>query len=99
MRDIIGLIGGGIMEVHDPAACAGQACCVHNPSDHPLNTAPLDWWPIVRIMVRVCEHTVPHPDPDDIRVRTMARFFSHHLCDGCCGGVPIHDLRRLRETP
>lgn len=102
MKDIIGLINGGVMEVHDPADCEGQPCCVHNPSDHPLREAPLDWWAIVRVMVRVCPHRVPHPDPDDLKVREWGPFFGHHLCDGCCRAPddppPIHPLRR-RDTP
>lgn len=79
--------------VHDAHACAGQHCCVHNSSDHPLRTAPLVWKDALRSMWRRCPHGEDHPDPDDLEFQRWTRlplFFeamaSVHLgrCDGCC---------------
>lgn len=72
------------MIVHGADACAGQACCIHNPSDHPLNLAPLNFRG--HVMERICEHGIGHPDPDDLawRERTHQRVPSIHGCDGCC---------------
>jgi len=30
-----------VAQTHGPAACAGQPCCIHNPSDHPMRDWPL----------------------------------------------------------
>lgn len=79
--DIIGLIGGGVLVVHPPEHCAGQPCCIHNPSNHPLRAAPLAWRPDRRIMERQCPHGIGHPDPDDVTVRAGGGV---HGCDGCC---------------
>jgi hypothetical protein len=96
MSEILALHSGKILEnVHDAGTCLGDHCCVHSPSDHPLNTAPLDWWWEFRHMVRVCEHGVSHPDPDDLMFKqiigdwlTVEAISSVHLmkenCDGCC---------------
>lgn len=79
--------------VHDPAACADQACCVHNPSDHPLNTARLNWRADRQLMERVCEHGVGHPDPDSLdylsslpHLAGQVDAMGVHGCDGCCSG-------------
>ena len=90
----IGLHDGRLMQVHAEAVCVGPHCCIHNPSDHPLNTAPLSWRN--RAMVRVCPHGVEHPDPDDLAHKrralgewmSMMHDWESHHCDGCCGGNP-----------
>lgn len=91
----IALHDGRILQVHDAGTCfTPLACCIHHPSDHALNTAPLDWWQGVGMM-RVCEHGFRHPDPDDIAFKMSTGNFimveaisSVHLvsdhCDGCC---------------
>lgn len=94
-NDIIGLHDGRTMLVHLPAACVDTACCVHNPSTHPLNTAPLSWNAFTRTMERTCQHGKGHPDPDDIAYKRsmlgadFARHFQFHDCCGwhCCKGV------------
>lgn len=76
--------------VHDPAACAGRACCIHNPSDHPLNAAPLNWREDRGLMERICEHGVGHPDKNHLdyvrreRGDNAAYGEAIHGCDGCC---------------
>lgn len=90
---VLGLARGkGILRTHGQAACEGQACPIHHPSDHPLNAAPLNWRADRGLMERLCEHGIGHPDPDDLayKRRTMseadfeARAFDVHSCDGCC---------------
>lgn len=76
--DLISTDTGQVVFVHDPDKCAGQHCCIHNPSDHPLNTAPLHWRGDRGIMERICEHGIGHTDPDDIAKSGV------HGCDGCC---------------
>jgi len=81
--------------VHAPDECFLEHCCIHNPSDHPLRTAPLAWMGGVRAMFRVCDHGLHHPDPDDttfmlasFRWMDVEAIASVHLmrenCDGCC---------------
>ncbi len=93
--ELTGMHSGPPMVVHDRGGCAGGFCCIHNPSDHPLNGRPLLWDRRWRAMRRICEHDQAHPDPDDIAWRT--RMFDWHrppielvlhaeVCDGCCAG-------------
>lgn len=90
MSDIIGMHEGGPLIVHDPVQCAGEFCCVHNPSEHHMRDWPQRWVASRYTMFRVCPHDVGHPDPDDIRFKRKAfgplaawRVASH-ICDGCC---------------
>ena len=83
MSDVIALHGGGMLEVHGSEACAGRHCPIHNPSDHVLRLAPLYWRDDRRIMERICEHGVGHPDPDDLKVQSSP-YEGIHGCDGCC---------------
>ncbi len=82
--DLVGLHNGDLLQTHPATRCAGQFCSIHNPSDHPLNTRPLNWrgW----VMERTCPHGFGHPDPDDTawRRRTGRPVRSAHDCDGCC---------------
>lgn len=91
--DMISLHDGRILQVHEFGQCASEHCCVHRPSEHPLNAAPLAWVPALRAMFRVCVHDQPHPDPDDLEFKarnldfmTVEVISSVHLdhCDGCC---------------
>lgn len=76
---------GLLRNVHSETSCAGQNCCIHNPSDHPLADRPLLWRDDRRIMERVCEHGIGHPDPDDAAFRAlMGDRDTVHGCDGCC---------------
>lgn len=83
--------GTGVLRTHAEGLCSGQNCCIHNPSDHALRDAPLNWRADRSLMERICEHGVGHPDPDDLahKKRVMgARYpnyaFGVHGCDGCC---------------
>lgn len=87
--DMIGLSDGSILETHPPEVCAGERCCIHNPSDHPLKDAPLHWRGDRGLMERTCQHGTGHPDPDsvDYLVRTTGDDgWDDHGCDGCCRG-------------
>jgi UDP-2,3-diacylglucosamine pyrophosphatase LpxH len=81
--------------VHGSAACSGDACCIHAPSAHPLDAAPMLWRRDRQLMERVCEHGIGHPDRDHIAyVRRaygldVARVQGVHGCDGCCFGEPL----------
>lgn len=77
---------GNPLVVHDPKLCEGEFCSIHNPSDHPLNSAPLHWRG--HVMERICKHGIGHPDPDDSawRRRTGRQVFGVHGCDLCCIG-------------
>ncbi len=72
------LEGGDYLEAHDPETCEGNACCIHNPSDHHMVRWPQHWRSDRGIMERICPHGIGHPDPDDL---TQDRV---HGCDGCC---------------
>jgi hypothetical protein len=94
--DIIGMHTGGPLLVHLPEACAGQWCCIHNPSAHRMMRAPLVWVQSLGMMWRRCEHGHDHPDPDDLdyhlrtlNVTLVEAATSAHIdrCDGCCGGL------------
>lgn len=78
---------GQALWVHDPEKCAGRHCSIHNPSDHPLKNAPLNWRSDRAIMERICEHGIGHDDPDDLEYRRKHRpgdSSGIHGCDGCC---------------
>jgi hypothetical protein len=77
--------GAQVLLVHDEARCWGPPCCVHSPSAHPLRHRTLRWRADRRVMERVCEHGVGHPDPDDLGVRFVPGDAVHD-CDGCCLG-------------
>lgn len=96
MTEMIALHNGKILGgVHEAGTCYLANCCIHNPSDHPLNAAPLSWMQEFRSMSRVCEHGFHHPDPDDMAFKmaigdwiTVEAISSVHLmkenCDDCC---------------
>jgi hypothetical protein len=86
-------VGKVVLRTHPSSACANDpACCVHNPSDHPLKNAPMNWRGDRGMMERICEHGIGHPDPDDIahKRRTYGTkadaAWGVHGCDGCCSG-------------
>lgn len=70
--------------VHKENACRGRHCSVHNPSDHPLNKAPLHWRADRALMERICEHGIGHPDPDGLAYSNKGWAEAVHGCDGCC---------------
>ncbi len=88
--DTVKLVGGEILHTHLPATCKGQACSVHNPSDHHMAKWRQHWRSDRKIMERLCPHGVGHPDPDEmsfLKKRLPKREFETHGvhgCDGCC---------------
>lgn len=81
-HDIIATFFGDVVVTHDARTCA-PPCTIHSPSDHHMVKWPQNWRGDRKIMERVCEHLVFHPDPDDLRIRS-GRLSSRHFCDGCC---------------
>lgn len=84
---------GHEVRVHPSGTCAGQNCSIHNPSNHPLKNAPLNWREDRKMMERICQHGVGHPDPDDVAYNVIAagkdeEVYSMHGCDGCCAAAP-----------
>lgn len=81
-------IGEVVLVTHPAEKCAGEFCCLHNPSDHPLSSARLNWRSDKRQMERICSHGVGHPDKDSLnftkRVGHYEGWMSVHGCDGCC---------------
>jgi len=77
------------MTYHDPKACAGQACCIHNPSEHHMREWPLELRAST-LMERICPHGIGHPDPDSLAYfnRIGEDDFGVHGCDGCCSKDP-----------
>lgn len=82
-------LGVDILRVHGQSRCLGPdhengrpICCIHNPTDHHMLTWPQNWRGDIRIMERMCEHDIGHPDPDDLRV--MMSKVKCYGCDGCC---------------
>ena len=79
---------GGTLKCHPRGWCAGEFCSIHNPSDHPLKDAPLNWRADRGIMERICVHGVGHDDPDDLAYRKLVGLEASgiHGCCGCCRG-------------
>ena len=75
-----------LLRTHDAAQCAGQACCIHNPSEHHMREWPVNWREDLGVMERICPHGVGHPDPDDAdhKERIGRADLTRHGCDGCC---------------
>lgn len=88
--DLIGMHHGGPLVVHAPEKCAGQVCCIHNPSDHVMKYFPQLWRDDRELMERTCPHGIGHPDPDDLAYKASIRGADYaywegvHGCDGCC---------------
>lgn len=87
--------GTVLLNVHTQDTCAGQPCCIHNPSNHHMAQWPGDWDNTFKQMWRQCPHGLVHPDPDDLQyLRRMhgdaeaAVAFMHH-CDACCLPVAV----------
>ena len=71
---------GQKMWVHAEEDCVGR-CCIHNPSDHHMVDWPTNWRDDRKMMERICEHGVGHPDPDDL---AFSGRDGVHGCDLCC---------------
>lgn len=82
------LLNGKGISTHSPEACAGQWCCVHNPSPHHMR----NWDRCFRtdkafLLERLCpKHRIGHPDPDSLAyfVRVGMGWMGIHGCCGCC---------------
>lgn len=97
-------IGGQKWKTHPRSACAGDYCCFHNPSDHPLKDAPMNTrydraWVhesgvLMLLIERTCKHGHSHADPDSARwlnsVSGDDGWGVHGGCDGCCSGRNIN---------
>lgn len=70
--------------VHKEGECEGRYCPIHNPSPHAESIGHTHWRSDRKIMERICEHGVGHPDPDDINIVNGGYKASVHGCDGCC---------------
>lgn len=68
--------------VHNQEECKGEYCVIHNPSHHALSNALTHWREDRKIMERICEHGVGHPDPDGLVGKP--EYYSIHGCCGCC---------------
>lgn len=84
-QDLIATDLGQIVFVHPGKDCL-PPCPVHAPSDHHMNQWPLNWRGDRKVMERMCEHMVGHPDPDDLSVRSRISA-GVHTCDGCCAAT------------
>jgi hypothetical protein len=84
--------GGFTLKVHRKENCKGRHCVIHNPSDHPLKDAPLNWRGDRALMERICEHGVGHPDPDDIAYKVMLDPINgpYESIHGCCAERCCH---------
>lgn len=75
------------LSVHPETDCEGRGCAIHNhPSDHPLNSAELNWRQDRGILERICTHGIGHPDRDAANyLESIGQGFQNvHGCDGCC---------------
>lgn len=89
--DLIALEYQGIYSVHANSVCAGTSCCIHAPSDHHMVGWPLVFdHGLAYLAFRVCEHGIPHPDPDSLAYmrrqvgESAALILALHTCEGCC---------------
>jgi hypothetical protein len=76
-----GRITSSRITTHDKDKCSGRACVIHNPSDHHMRDWLLNWRDDIKVMERICEHGVGHPDPDHL---AYVKGPGMHGCDGCC---------------
>ena len=79
-----------VLVTHDAGECLLDHCPSHNPSRHPLASAPLRWRQDLELMERICPHGVGHPDVDSLNYIDVvegsgrAARLSAHTCDLCC---------------
>lgn len=81
-----------VITTHDASRCAGQYCCIHNPSEHAMRDWVMYWRDDKKVMERLCpKHGVGHPDPDDAAFNTRVgrSYLNVHGCCGCCGAKTI----------
>jgi hypothetical protein len=83
---------GILWKVHKTEKCAGEFCCIHNPSDHPLKDAFIS----IRadsfkygLAERFCSCGIGHSDPDSVAfyARQGVHGMGIHGCCGHCNGT------------
>lgn len=93
--DLVTLHNGMVLQIHGERRCFSGHCCFHSPSDHRLKDAPLVWVRAINLMMRMCPHGHPHPDPDSMEYlrSRLSTFDGWHPCcpERCC--EPLEDLR------
>jgi hypothetical protein len=87
--------GSLAVNIHPQRWCKGRPCAVHNPSDHALKDAPMNWDSNNGdgLFLRICHHDVAHPDYDSLahligQTDTFSEVFTYrHICcvEKCCG--------------
>lgn len=103
-----------VLVTHPADRCAGEYCCIHNPSWHHMRN-----WPLVHrldkpiytfngkliLSERTCPHGIGHPDPDSLSYMqriTGRSGWGTHGCDRCCvppvHGHNEHGLARESES-
>lgn len=88
------LVGGQkLINVHSYDQCAGEFCCIHNPSDHHMKDWPQNWRGDRGIMERMCPCGIGHPDFDD----PIFKLFPYEDVHGCCGHCR-YDLK-IKDLP
>lgn len=108
--DLIGTPLQGPVKTHGRAACEGQKCCIHNPSDHHMKDWPLTFdMGMAAMGERHCPHGDRHPDPDSVRymrgryaaqtgtLEEETGWIGIHTCDGCCSPTK-HIENTSKET-
>jgi hypothetical protein len=91
LNEVLPAIKGRALAIHPESVCAGQVCCIHNPTDHHMRSWTQLWRADRALMERLCpEHGVGHPDPDHIThyatTHTEGETWAEgvHGCCGCC---------------
>lgn len=76
-----------VIMAHPQKSCTYDVgpCTIHLKTNHKMRAFPQHWRDDRGIMERICPHGIGHPDPDDLRVRTI-KHEGVHGCDGCCCG-------------
>lgn len=92
MKFVVLSSGQKIMAHHKDVCAAQASCCIHKPSDHHMKNWKMYWRDDTKVMERICEHGIGHPDPDHLsHQRQFLRideqeWDSIHGCDSCCRG-------------
>lgn len=89
-----------INNVHDESSCADRPCSIHHPSVHHMAGSSQRYDYDKVMMMRVCMHGVPHPDPDDkmmYRLSVSDEFadIEHQCCSGWCCQAPRISRKKL----
>jgi hypothetical protein len=105
-REVTRAAGGWLAHHRLDECSSGLACCIHNPSDHPMKEFPLVWRDDKNAMERRCPHGTGHPDPDDLMYKILMQGWNPDNTDGltvhgsctdetCCCTGSYKDLDQL----